>query len=102
MHGISTSQGWVLAGIFLKFIALYPYNIRVAAPSISVFFDQKNNVTIIAVGVNVQVSPEELNFMATEPVSQHVFKIEDYDQLLNKVEDISGAVCPTYGKEKSK
>ena len=56
------------------------------------------SVTVVAVGVNLIVNGEEIDFMATDP-SHHAFKIENHDQLLNKVKDVTDAACLTKGKK---
>ena len=54
-------------------------------------------VHVVVVGVGDLINNDELNFMATDPNNEDVFHIDDYDKLVNIVDAIIQALCPTKG-----
>ena len=54
-------------------------------------------VYVITVGVGDLINNEELNFMATGPKNENVFRILDYDKLIDLVDTISQTVCKEKG-----
>lgn len=60
-----------------------------------------SGVKILAVGVGDQVKESQLNEMATDPDSENVFTVENFDSLGKIVKMIKDKACPGESNERS-
>lgn len=54
---------------------------------------KNDRVTILSVGIGSQISLSELQTIASEPKAKHVFKLDSFDALKGKLDDIMEMAC---------
>ena len=68
----------------------YSYGRPVAEPAKKL---RDKGVNIFSIGVGNNVNPRELNTMATDPDSTHVFRLDSFDDLAGWVDKLSAVSC---------
>ena len=56
---------------------------------------RKSNIEVFAVGVGGRIKSSELNLVASQPSSSHVFTVQEYSQLQGKLGTLGQTVCPS-------
>jgi len=56
---------------------------------------ENSKIEVFAVGVGRGIKTSELNFIASQPTSSHVFRVTGYNQLQSQLWNLGQKICPS-------